>query len=335
MKNFVYRITIVAFIVATTTNLFEGGNASSMAFSTLNCSSSTTLESLVTCVKNQMPQNNSEGFVPPTAAEQNDWRLVVRQMLQGQAVITIPTGLSGIVEVRNFTDSSNSRTYRVLIETLDADSDGFVDRGFGTFIVYGNATRELSHQAPHPVADLGTELQAVSLFKLTDSRSYLMAGSHRGANSVVSSCQSGYEEADVAHNVNNMFHATNAELIAHYGATPWNAIQWHGMAASTCSSTNVYLSHGRKVTPVATDFISRLRTQVLASHPTWAVHVPGTGVCSLNGTDNVQGRLINGVAAGSVCGTAASTYNGRFIHIEQDPGFRTAADWVTPILNVW
>ena len=37
----------------------------------------------------------------------------------------------------------------------------------------------------------------------------------------------------------------------------------------------------------------------------------------------------------SVCGTAASTYSGRFLHIEQDPGFRAPSDWNASVTEVW
>ncbi len=67
----------------------------------------------------------------------------------------------------------------------------------------------------------------------------------------------------------------------------------------------------------------------------WDVDLPGAGACSLNATDNTQGRLLNGVAAASVCGTAASSYSGRFIHVEQDPNYRNAGDWVAPLEDTW
>ena len=104
-----------------------------------------------------------------------------------------------------------------------------------------------------------------------------------------------------------MVQATNEELLAYYGATPWVAIQWHGMAVSTCANTDVYPSHGRDVPPEPTDKIAILRGHLLLQHPTWDVDLPGSGSCSLNATDNVQGRLLNGVAAASVCGTEASS----------------------------
>ena len=302
--------------------------ASPLTAATLNCPTATTLEDLAVCIRTQMPGSGSNGFVAPTAAEQADWRSVVRQMLQGSCGFALPASLAGAMEIRTFTDSGNGKSYCLLMEVLDANNNGKVDRGWGTFIVDHAATLELSHHAPHPISDSTTEVQAIGIFKGTDSRSYLMAGAHRDANSGSSSCQSSYGPADAAHNVANMFQPTNAELMAWYGANEWYAIQWHGMAADTCANVEAYLSHGRNVAPLSTDKIAELRANILADHPTWKVETPGTGACSLNATDNTQGRLINGVDPNSVCGTAAATYSGRFLHIEQDPGFRTAADWV-------
>lgn len=309
--------------------------ASTPAVVDRTCASSTTLDALATCIRTQMPQSGSNGFVTPTATEQADWRSVVNQMLGGACNFALPASMNGIAQIRTFTDTSNGRDYCLLMEVADANNNGYVDRGWGTFITYNGATRELSHQAPHPISDSTTESQAIGVFRDTDSRSYLMAGAHRLANSASSTCQSSYGQADAAHNTANMFHATNLELMAWYGATEWNAIQWHGMAADTCASTDVYLSHGRNVTPAPTDPISELRSNAISHHPAWDVDLTGAGVCSLNATDNTQGRVINGVPTASACGTSASSYTGRFIHIEQDPGFRTAADWIAPVNDTW
>jgi hypothetical protein len=200
-----------------------------------------------------MPASGSNGYVAPTTTQQTDWRWVVQQMLGGSCNVTLPASLAGITQVRTFADSGNGRSYCLLMEVLDANNDGKVDRGWGTFIVYNNATRELSHQAPHPISDSTTENQAIGIFRDTDSRSYLMAGAHRLANSGSSACQSSYGPADAAHNIDNMFQATTAELMNHYGSNDWWAIQWHGMAVDTCDAAQVYMSHGRDVLPVSGD----------------------------------------------------------------------------------
>ncbi len=301
----------------------------------LTCPSANTLDALVTCVRNQMPASGSNGFVTPNATQQADWRWVVGQMLVGSCNFSLPSSLAGIMQIRTFTDSGNGKSYCLLMEVQDANNNGVVDRGWGTFLVDPNAERELSHQAPHPIFDSTTENEAVGVFRDTNSRSYLMCGAHRNANSPTSSCQSSYLIADCSHNVANMFQPANQELLAFYGSTAWNAIQWHGMAADTCSNVEAYLTHGRDQAPVAGDKILDLKNRMLSYHPAWKVEVPGAGACSLNATTNVQGRLLNGVAAGSVCNTAATAYTGVFIHNEQDPGFRAAADWVPAVRDTW
>lgn len=45
--------------------------------------------------------------------------------------------------------------------------------------------------------------------------------------------------------------------------------------------------------------------------------------------------MINGVPEASVCGTAASSYNGHFLHIEQDANNRSATDWIPSVNEVW
>jgi hypothetical protein len=271
-------------------------------------------------------------------------------MLQGLCDFAVPVSLNGIVQVRTFTD--HGRSYCLLMEVRNQNDPRFVDHGFGTFLVYSNATRQLSHQAVHPIFDRNTDIQAVTVFKDTDSRSFLMAGAHRNANSAASTCLTDetppIRDSDPSHNVNSMVQATNEELLAYYGAASWFAIQWHGMRAKDCSETDVHLSHGVDVPPAPTDKICILRDKLLHNSNTskWLVSVPGSGSCDLkatkksgscdlNATKNMQGRLINGVAAEHVCGTPASSITQKFIHIEQHMEFRTPSKWIAPLTHAF
>ncbi len=53
------------------------------------------------------------------------------------------------------------------------------------------------------------------MLKGTDSRSYLMAGAHRDANSAPSTCLRSHPESDASHNSNTMVQATNEALLAY------------------------------------------------------------------------------------------------------------------------
>lgn len=103
------------------------------------------------CIKAQM-RLRDDGYT--TAQQLADLRTVMGQMLDGQATVTLPSSISGIMEFQRFTDSDNGETYSVLMKVEDADNDGMIDRGFGTFIVYNEADNELNIASPHPAYDL-------------------------------------------------------------------------------------------------------------------------------------------------------------------------------------
>jgi hypothetical protein len=130
-----------------------------------------------------------------------------------------------------------------------------------------------------------------------------------------------------------MVQATNEELLAYYGATPWFAIQWHGMRATTCDTTDVHLSHG--VDGTLDGKIAVLRDKVKLHNQGWSVSLAGEGSCDRNATENMQGRLLNGVAAERVCCTPASSITQKFIHIEQHMAFRTPSDWIAPVIDTF
>lgn len=297
---------------------------------TLNCSSSTTLEDLYDCIYSQM-RSSGDGYTAPTAQQLADLRTVMGQMLDGQTSITLPASISGIMEFKRFTDSGNSATYSVLMEVADGNNDGKIDRGFGTFIVYNEADKELNIASPHPRYDLTTGYESIRIFKYTSCRSFSLAGTHRNASSSSSSCQSSYRESDCAHNDDLMFFGATQELMDYYGAGAWFQLQYHGMAADSCS-THVYMSHGdNQTTPPQGDIVYTFRDNVVGYNSSWDVDVDGATSCHLDGGSNTSGRLINGVSASQVCGTAATNYGETFIHIEQDPSCRTASDWIDAV----
>jgi hypothetical protein len=291
----------------------------------LSCSSSTTLESLIDCISRQMPAHGSDGFVTPTNTQKADFQTVVRRMLGNECEFALPASLSASMAIRTFTDSSNGRSYCLLMEVTSTVTPGVVDKGWGTFITYPGATREISHHVPHPKFDTNapgssgdayTEREAIRIFKLSDSRSYLMAGARRSASLDASNCQSEYFETDCAHNTKNMFFPANQALNAFYGASDWTAIQWHAKDASTCDN-DMFMSIGFDAAPPAGSKVLALKSRIQAERPAWVVQTPHTASCDLNATTNVQGRFLNGVSAKKVCGTNASTPSHKFLHIEQ------------------
>ncbi|MEM1094487.1 MAG: hypothetical protein AAGJ10_07775 [Bacteroidota bacterium] len=118
----------------------------------VDCSSETTLEALIDCVKDHMPVEDAQIFRVPNNTEQAAWNTIVTDMMEdnGSCSVSLPAALTANFSVFLFTDTSNSRTYCVLLEVTDNDANDVFDYGWGMFIVYHGATRNLSIEVPHP-----------------------------------------------------------------------------------------------------------------------------------------------------------------------------------------
>lgn len=306
----------------------------------VSCLEAATLDRLVACLRDRMPRAGTEEYVLPSLTEMSDFRLVARRMLEGACSdIVLPASLQGIMKIALFMDRREKKPYCVFLEVADGDANGFLDRGFGALVVSPGAVREIVHAAAHPLSDIQTETEAAAImaYKGTSSRAFLVAGADSRASTKKSACQREYRQSDVAHETTSMFHAATLEIALWYGQREWTHLQWHAMSASTCPLVDVYLSLGLEATPEAGSAAMKLKEILHEVHPDWRVGVPQSdgSPCILNGTRNVQGRVLNGVQAGEECWTPAVTASGRFLHIEQAPGFRDAGAWIPAIRDAW
>lgn len=304
---------------------------------TLPCLQASTLEAMVGCIVDHMPGADAQNFVAPSSTVQNDWRKVVRSMLAGSCPTTLlPKSLRTNYTLRPFAE--NGQSYCVLMESLDKDNNGLVDKGWGTFITAMQPLRELSIQAPHPIADAMTAGEGIGVFTGTRSRSFLLAGTHRDSDPTVSTCQSTFSRPDAAHNTGTLFEPAVAELLAFYNSNgkQWTGLQLHGMATTSCDGVDVYMTYGVTASPLISDTIRTLKANLLWYNPAWSVTVPGDQpACSLGATLNVQGRLLNNVPLASVCTTSATVASNRFLHIEQKTLMRDPHNWVDAINDTW
>jgi hypothetical protein len=128
-----------------------------------------------------------------------------------------------------------------------------------------------------------------------------------------------------------MFYVVTQELATFYGTRDWTQLQFHGNRS--CPATDIHLSYGVAVPFTGTDKLSVLKTQLIRHHQDWIVTrfgEPGTA-CGLNGTTNVEGRLLND-------GSPAAQR--RFIHIEQwmdeqRMDRREAGNWIPVIIDTF
>ncbi|KAJ7106442.1 hypothetical protein C8R43DRAFT_210629 [Mycena crocata] len=333
----------------------------------ITCSQNSTssFEDLIACFD---AYTVSEGYYSEetyTAAQPNidelrGWEDLVLSLLSvdGNCTsIVVPASISGIYSVTLFTDPPGSQ-FCVASETTSVD--GVYAKGWGLMAVPATRhaiLRDIHLSAPHPAYDLLTPQQAGVLFKSTRARSLLIPGRVRTANLTPSDCvipassSTIYYKTDPAHDVAEPFFSASKTIRTWQqanGGCPAQScafIQLHGKGASSCPADTMFLSSGigRSTSSVAwyTDTvdrpIKRLQKELLAAFPTWNVSLPSDSACSLTATDNVFGRLVNGIAERLVC-TQASTADlatGEFIHIEQaivSRGSAVYAGWTAALL---
>ena len=148
-----------------------------------------------------------------------------------------------------------------------------------------------------------------------------------------------YRVSDIAHEVNGAFQRTTKQILAAKPSAVF--MQMHGFAKGT-GDPDLILGNGTNSTPVTPniDYLISFKNNLYSLDNTLTFKVAHIDVSwtRLTGTTNTQGRYINGVS--SPCNTAASTPNGRFLHVEQAyTGLRdNSANWqkvATAIANTF
>ena len=318
--------------------LAQGTQAASLDLNNYN-----TLNEIVSAIKNNMPDEDSEQYTVPSQQVQNDINQVVIAILNGQdpQTINLPASLQNHYTLAEFVD--NGQTYVVLAETIDNDNNGVADRGWATIIINNaNNAQTLSIDIPHPLNDSGTPEQGIAIFKGTNARTFVMSGAHRDANDVLAPCFNDpkYKIADAAHNTEHTFHAAVEAIDQYYDSQlqTHTAFQFHGMGETSSNGLDVYMTHGTKRVPLINSVIDQIKTDLNNAQPTWDVSVPGDPTVSeLNGIGNLQGRLLNDVQPDAICDVRAYSYTGQFVHIEQISDAREAnayGSWIQALNNI-
>lgn len=295
------------------------------------CPNSTTLEELGLCIRRYIPRKYSNEFRFPEKSELFLLSDTISKMYNHECHTGIlDSSLSQNLEVIQFVDQVTKQNFCVLMEYRDEDDSGRVDWGWGTVIVNMNPEKNLDLQVPHPIFDGGTLEQGFSLIKSVGAKSLIIAGTHRKASTSESTCQSGYFETDVAHNVGSLFDLTTDILIEKSidDEVEPNVIQFHKMGSTSCEGTDIYLSYGVRDEYPKDMMIYNIIDNLKFNFPEWSVQYPESEIyCSKHGTKNIQGRMLNGVDA-SLCEDKADFYEGNFIHIEQKAGVQFPENWV-------
>ncbi|MDX2175498.1 MAG: lamin tail domain-containing protein [Candidatus Sumerlaeia bacterium] len=292
-------------------------------------------------------------FATADGTDQAAFTAIIDRMLAGEYEGAFADAIAQGYEVVEFLDTASNRTRYLLRERVIPGGAGF--RGQGIFIVdNGPGVRNaLCVQAPHPIFDGMTLDQAGRSLAFLRPRLVMIAGARRTNAAATTLCDgtfaggAPYRISDVAHHPDNFFHATHVHLDA--ALSGFTAIQLHGFccpgdADYPTLTDDVVVSNGITAAPSPGGLAETIAARIAAQNysavdgmpggdlTTAALHGVDTAV--LGGTNNLQGRVTNGVAAGLECNTAAAgPASERFIHIEQDPDVREEPDHILTAID--
>lgn len=222
-----------------------------------------------------------------------------------------------------------------------------------TVILAPDARRDLIAEAPHPVIDGETDIEAAVFMTYLGGRAAIVAGANRCAAARESSCdgttsvckawgKAAYRDSDVAHNHETLFHAAHEELSAHWPASVVFSIHGFAKRKSAPDTWIVISDGGKEEGGDAGGPTRRLRDSLrrgLNGGDVRAVACDDAddrrfGYPHLCAATNVQGRHLNGSA--DPCRQNVARGKGRFIHIEQTRDIRDAfaTSWRAPNDNV-
>lgn len=268
-----------------------------------------------------MPRAGSEGFVKPGSGELSEWRSLVSRLGTGDFEGTRELLAAGTLPYTLEKFHEAGLEGRILWALEEIPTSRW---GWGSLYVNPAPRSDLGIEAPHPLFDAGTEMEAAEIFLASDARFLLVAGTHRCANAEASPCGGSsaacgdgrFHVSDAGHVTASLFEAAHEALTGRFPGLL--VVSLHGNADSACE--DVFLSSGAAGAP--SPLLVALRDRLVAGEKlTVGLSGEPRSNCPLSGTTNVQGRFTNGST--DACASAAAVASGHFIHVEQKISVRT------------
>ncbi len=193
-------------------------------------------------------------------------------------------------------------------------------------------------EIPHPVTDLNTLAQGVTVFRRTRARALVVSGTHRCADRRVSGCpgfsgvcsrrrkgREPYRLSDMAHTPESTFHAAHEVLAEIQDEVVF--VSLHGMnqpGVVVSDGTDLEVGEEAPAARVAR-ILARTFPGVRTCNGADGVR-PAAGLC---GMSNVQGLQLNGAPS---CHGFATGTSGRFVHLEQSRTLRRRPRFLSKVL---
>jgi hypothetical protein len=262
-----------------------------------------------------IPGAGSNQYVPPTASELQSFEHVL-------AAIDARAYGSAAREA-----SSLGYDLQHLVDPGGADLVVLVEkpatlRGGGTFVVDTKRTSNRVVEVPHPISDNGTLEEGVALFNAAHAGALLVAGVHRCASPVSTTCTGAdatnacagrLRQSDAAHFSLSYFEVAHEAWSRRWATSVAISLHTH---ADTTNEAAVMVSAGTREGLGSSAASNHLRDGLnAAGFTTVSCNTSADPPPRLCGESNVQGRFSNG--ASDACQQDAVHASGTFLHVEQ------------------
>lgn len=243
-------------------------------------------------LKALMPGRDSDGYVPPTAAERATMLALVDRARSGDLRNADSLAWRFRYDVEQTVDAATGDTLIVMVERSP------IRRGWGT-LLYNPKGVAVDVHVNHPLFDVNTPRVAAAVYGDCRCRALLMAGTHRYANAD--------DESDMARSTTSVFQGLHERL----GLDAAMVISVHGFARANhsppTSISDAILSNGATSTGTlaATADARALRDRLVAAGFVAGLVADDAGYTELTGSVNPQGKWSNDRYG-----------HGRWIHVE-------------------
>jgi len=231
-------------------------------------------------IKGLMPGRDSDGYVPPSAAERAAMLSLFDRARSGDVRGADSLAWEYRYDVEQTVDAVTGDTLIVMVERAP------VRRGWGT-LLYNPRGAAVDVHVDHPLFDVNTPRVAAALYDDCGCRALLMAGTHRYANP--------NDESDMARSMTSLFQGLHERL----GLDATVVISIHGFARAShsppTSISDAVLSNGATSsgTLAATDGARALRDRLVAAGFVVGLVADDAGYTELTGSVNPQGQWSN------------------------------------------
>jgi len=256
----------------------------------------------ISILENNMPRSKSEGYIPPTYAEQTDFANLVSGIFAKDLGRAVNLAAKDRYTLSYYVDRGDDYAVSYLLREQRP-----IQKGWGLYAFRLDSPSDIIIEAPHPLYDKGSPSVALDLYRALDARALLIAGAHRNADSDKSS--------DVAHAAESIFQSVHMALsreIRHLSGAVV-ILQIHGFHSSKHEGyPQVVFGLGEKPLPKEVAVAQKIKEALSKKGIT-------AGICAGDGS-----------AYEDLCAKknaqAAVMEDGIFIHIELDEKIRQNDD---------